>query len=103
MTSGVLVALDVQVVHLGADTANRPLAAIRHPVLRAGVLEERILLAQHMTLLDEQRRNPIGIVGIDTPRHPYESPQIARGLYGHDAQRRRGRNWLTRSRQIGNR
>ena len=42
----VLVALDVQVVHLRADAADRLGAAIGDPELRAGVLEERVLLGE---------------------------------------------------------
>ena len=64
----VLEALEV-VVDLGGDAADRPAVAQREEVLRAAVLEERVLApVQELLALEDQRRDPVGLVAVQAER-----------------------------------
>src|SRR5204862_7137923 len=66
------------VVHVGGDAAHRRPAAPGQEVLGLGVLEEGVLIAVEVLLaLRDQRRNPHGLVPVQSPGKADEPHELA--------------------------
>jgi len=67
----------VKPIDLCGDASNRHPVAVGYPALPFEVREDRLLRRQGLLALEQQRRDPGRIVGMDRPRHAHEVVQRA--------------------------
>ena len=85
----VVVVLLLQAVELGADPAHRTSLRIRHPGLRAGVLQEGIASPQALAQFHLERRDPVRIIRVQALR---QAQELAPGAGG--VSRLHGDRWM---------
>ena len=99
LAGGVVVALEMAAVDLGADPADRLRAAPGDPVLDLDRAQEWVLrLVQMIQPLDRERLHPARITGVDGSRHADEGPQPRRSSHRLQAQFSAGQASLQASR-----
>ncbi len=85
---GILVAIEVQLVDLGADPADRLTIGAGQPGAPAGMAKERIALRQCLPPLHVQGRDPVRIVAVEGVRDREKGIQIASITNRDDLDRR---------------
>ena len=87
MAGGIAVALQMQVIDLGADPPDRALVPDRQPVADLGVVEPRVLLGvQVLEALEHERLHPVPVARVERRRQQQESLQRGTILDPVDAQ-----------------